>query len=175
MKFNKMKTKLLKLAKMLLNFKMIESDKGTLIIDSELTIGAEISIEGENGEVIPAADGEYIVDNQKITVEGGKVSEIEQIEPEQPEETETETEEKLEEETATETETETNEPDEKDLRIAELEGLLKDRDAIIEELTAKLKELEEKLNKPVEEPVKMAATVKEKTTKANGALKYFEK
>lgn len=170
-----MKSKLLKLAKMLLNFKMIESDKGTLIIDSELAIGAEISIEDENGNVIPAADGEYIVDNQKITVEGGKVSEIETIEPEQPEETETETEEKLEEETATETETETNEPDEKDLRIAELEGLLKDRDAIIEELTAKIKELEEKLNKPVEDPIKMNATVKEKTTKANGALKYFEK
>lgn len=168
-----MKSKLLKLAKMLLNFKMIESDKGTLIIDSELAIGAEISIEGENGEVLPAADGDYIVDNQKITVEGGKVSAIEPIEEEQPEETETETEEKLEE--TSETETETNEPDEKDLRIEELEGLLKDRDAIIEELTAKLKELEEKLNKPVEEPVKMAATAKEKTTKANGALKYFEK
>lgn len=172
MKFNKMKTKLLKLAKMLLNFKMIESDKGTLIIDSELAIGAEISIEDENGNVIPAADGEYIVDNQKITVEGGKVSEIEQIEPEQPEETETETEEKLEEVPATEEPS--NEPDEKDLRIQELEGLLKDRDAIIEELTQKLKELEEKLNKPVEDPVKLSATVKEKTSKA-GALKYFEK
>jgi hypothetical protein len=173
-----MKSKLLKLAKMLLNFKMIESDKGTLIIDSELAIGEEISIEDENGNVIPAADGEYVIDNQKITVEGGKVSAIEpieSIETIEPEETETETEEKLEEETATETETETNEPDEKDLRIEELEGLLKDRDAIIEELTAKIKELEEKLNKPVEEPVKMAATVKEKTTKANGALKYFEK
>jgi hypothetical protein len=167
-----MKSKLLKLAKMLLNFKMIESDKGTLIIDSELAIGAEISIEGENGEVIPAADGEYIIENQKVEIRDGKIESIETIEPE---ETETETEEKLEEETATETETETNEPDEKDLRIEELEGLLKDRDAIIEELTAKIKELEEKLNKPVEEPVKMAATVKEKTTKANGALKYFEK
>jgi hypothetical protein len=173
MKFNKMKTKLLKLAKMLLNFKMIESDKGTLIIDSELTIGAEISIEGENGEVLPAPDGEYIIENQKIEIRDGKIESIETIEPEQPEETETETEEKLEEVPATEEPS--NEPDEKDLRIAELEGLLKDRDAIIEELTAKLKELEEKLNKPVEEPVKMAATVKEKTTKANGALKYFEK
>lgn len=173
MKFNKMKTKLLKLAKMLLNFKMIESDKGTLIIDSELAIGAEISIEGENGEVLPAADGEYIIDNQKVEIRDGKIESIETIEPEQPEEKETETEEKLEEVPATEEPS--NEPDEKDLRIAELEGLLKDRDAIIEELTAKLKELEEKLNKPVEEPVKMAATVKEKTTKANGALKYFEK
>lgn len=168
-----MKSKLLKLAKMLLNFKMIESDKGTLIIDSELAIGAEISIEGENGEVLPAADGEYIIENQKVEIRDGKIESIETIEPEQPEETETETEEKLEEVPATEEPS--NEPDEKDLRIAELEGLLKDRDAIIEELTAKLKELEEKLNKPVEEPVKMAATVKEKTTKANGALKYFEK
>ena len=166
-----MKSKLLKLAKILLNFKIISSDKGSLIIDSELIVGSEISIEGENGEVLPAEDGEYIVDNQKITVEGGKVSEIEQIEPEQPEETATETEEKLEEETATETET--SEPDEKDLRIEELEGLLKDRDAVIEELTQKLKELEEKLNRPVEDPVKLSATAKEKTTKANGALKYF--
>jgi hypothetical protein len=173
MKFNKMKTKLLKLAKMLLNFKMIESDKGTLIIDSELAIGSEISIEGENGEVLPAPDGEYIIENQKVEIRDGKIESIETIEPEQPEETEIETEEKLEEVPATEEPS--NEPDEKDLRIAELEGLLKDRDAIIEELTAKLKELEEKLNKPVEEPVKMAATVKEKTTKANGALKYFEK
>lgn len=168
-----MKSKLLKLAKMLLNFKMIESDKGTLIIDSELTIGAEISIEGENGEVLPAPDGEYVIDNQKITVEGGKVSAIEPIESEaETTETETETEERLEEETATEEPS--NEPDEKDLRIAELEGLLKDRDAIIEELTAKIKELEEKLNKPVEEPVKMAATVKENNN-AKGALRYFEK
>lgn len=171
MKFNKMKTKLLKLAKMLLNFKMIESDKGTLIIDSELAIGAEISIEGENGEVLPAADGEYVIDNQKVEIRDGKIESIETIEPEQPEPTDEP--EPMAEEPATEEPS--NEPDEKDLRIAELEGLLKDRDAIIEELTAKLKELEEKLNKPVEEPVKMAATVKEKTTKANGALKYFEK
>lgn len=168
-----MKSKLLKLAKILLNFKIISSDKGSLIIDSELAIGSEISIESEEGEVLPAPDGEYIVDSQKITVEGGKVASIEPIESDETieEETATETEEKLEEETATETET--SEPDEKDLRIQELEGLLKDRDAIIEELTQKLKELEEKLNKPVEDPVKLSATAKEKTTKANGALKYF--
>lgn len=167
-----MKSKLLKLAKILLNFKIISSDKGSLIIDSELAIGSEISIESEEGEVLPAPDGEYIVDSQKITVEGGKVASIEPIESEETiEEETTETEEKLEEETATETET--SEPDEKDLRIEELEGLLKDRDAIIEELTQKLKELEEKLNRPVEDPVKLSATAKEKTTKANGALKYF--
>ena len=167
-----MKTKLLKLAKMLLNFKIISSDKGSLIIDSVLAVGAEISIEDENGNVIPAPDGEYVIDNQKVEIRDGKIESIETIEPEQPEETETETEEKLEEEPATEEPS--NEPDEKDLRIAELEGLLKDRDAIIEELTARIKELEEKLNQPVEEPVKMAATVKENNN-AKGALRYFEK
>ena len=169
-----MKSKLLKLAKMLLNFKIISSDKGSLIIDSELAVGAEISIEDENGEVLPAEDGEYIIDNQKITVEGGKVAAIEPIESEEETATETEEiEEKLEEEPSTDEPS--NEPDEKDLKIQELEGLLKDRDAIIEELSAKLKELEEKLNKPVEDPVKLSATAKEKTSKANGALKYFEK
>lgn len=164
-----MKSKLLKLAKILLNFKIISSDKGTLIIDSELAVGAEISIEDENGNVIPAADGEYIIDNQKVEIRDGKIESIETIEPEQPEETDEP--EAMAEETATETET--SEPDEKDLRIQELEGLLKDRDAIIEELTQKLKELEEKLNKPVEDPVKLSATVKEKTAKVQGALKYF--
>jgi hypothetical protein len=125
-----MKSKLLKLAKMLLNFKIISSDKGSLIIDSELAIGAEISIEGENGEVLPAPDGEYIIENQKIEIRDGKIESIETIEPEQPEETETETEEKLEEVPATEEPS--NEPDEKDSHSAELEGWLDERDVIIE-------------------------------------------
>ena len=172
MKFNKMKTKLLKLAKMLRNLKMVESDKGTLIIESDLAVGVEVSVEDTEGNVIPAEDGEYIIDNQKVEIRDGKIESIEAIEPEQPEPTD---EPEAMAEVEPSTEEVTDEPDEKDLRIAELEGLLKDRDAIIEELTAKLKELEEKLNKPVEEPVKMAATAKEKTTKANGALKYFEK
>lgn len=174
MKFNKMKTKLLKLAKMLLNLKMVESDKGTLIIESDLAVGVEVSIEDAEGNVIPAEDGDYIIDNQEVEIRDGKIESIETIEPEQPEQPKpTDEPEAMAEEPATEEAT--NEPDEKDLRIEELEGLLKDRDAIIEELTAKLKELEEKLNQPVEEPVKMSATAKEKITKANGALKYFEK
>lgn len=174
MKFNKMKTKLLKLAKMLLNLKMVESDKGTLIIESDLAVGVEVSVEDTEGNVKPAEDGEYIIDNQKVEIRDGKIESIETIEPEQPEQPEpTDEPEAMAEETSTEEVT--DEPDEKDLRIAELEGLLKDRDAVIEELTAKIKELEDKINQPVEEPVKMAATVKEKTTKANGALKYFEK
>lgn len=165
-----MKTKLLKLAKMLLNLKMVESDKGTLIIESDLGVGVEVSIEDAEGNVIPAQDGEYIIDNQKVEIKDGKIESIEAIEP-------TPEPEPMAEEPTPEPTPEPikeNEPDEKDLKIEELEGLLKDRDAVIEELTAKIKELEDKLNKPVEEPIKMSATVQEKNN-AKGALRYFEK
>lgn len=166
-----MKTKLLKLAKMLLNLKMVESDKGTLIIESDLAVGVEVSIEDAEGNVIPAEDGEYIIDNQKVEIKDGKVESIEVLEPTPEPEPEPET---MAEEPTPEPIKE-NEPDEKDLKIEELEGLLKDRDAVIEELTAKIKELEDKLNKPVEEPVKMSATVQEKNNAKKGALRYFEK
>lgn len=177
-----MKTKLLKLAKMILSIQEIESDKGTLIINEPLAVGVEVFTEVE-GEVVPATDGEYIVDTNKVEIKDGKVESIEVLEAEEEvvEETTEEiveevVEEKLEEEPATEEPVEEpqTEPDEKDLRIEELEGLLKDRDAVIEELTAKIKELEEQVNKPVEEPVKMSAVVKQSTKGSdNPALKYF--
>ena len=176
-----MKTKLLKLAKMILSIQEIESDKGTLIINEPLAVGVEVFTEVE-GEVVPATDGEYIVDTNKVEIKDGKVESIEVLETEEVVEETTEeiveevVEEKLEEEPATEEPVEEpqTEPNEKDLRIEELEGLLKDRDAVIEELTAKIKELEEQVNKPVEEPVKMSAVVKQSTKGSdNPALKYF--
>lgn len=176
-----MKTKLLKLAKMILSIQEIESDKGTLIINEPLAVGVEVFTEVE-GEVVPATDGEYIIDTNKVEIKDGKVESIEVVETEEVAEEATEeiveevVEEKLEEEPATEEPVEEpqTEPDEKDLRIEELEGLLKDRDAVIEELTAKIKELEEQVNKPVEEPVKMSAVVKQSTKGSdNPALKYF--
>lgn len=158
-----MKTKLLKLAKMILSIQEIESDKGTLIINEPLAVGVEVFTEVE-GEVVPATDGEYIVDTNKVEIKDGKVESIEVLE----------TEEVAEEKTEEPVEEPQTEPDEKDLRIEELEGLLKDRDAVIEELTAKIKELEEQVNKPVEEPVKMSAVVKQSTKGSeNPALKYF--
>ena len=176
-----MKTKLLKLAKMILSIQEIESDKGTLIINEPLAVGVEVFTEVE-GEVVPATDGEYIVDTNKVEIKDGKVESIEVVETEEVAEQATEeiveevVEEKLEEEPANEEPVEEpqTEPDEKDLRIEELEGLLKDRDAVIDELTAKIKELEEQVNKPVEEPVKMSAVVKQSTKGSdNPALKYF--
>lgn len=176
-----MKTKLLKLAKMILSIQEIESDKGTLIINEPLAVGVEVFTEVE-GEVVPATDGEYIVDTNKVEIKDGKVESIEVVETEEVAEEATEeiveevVEEKLEEEPTTKEPVEEpqTEPNEKDLRIEELEGLLKDRDAVIEELTAKIKELEEQVNKPVEEPVKMSAVVKQSTKGSdNPALKYF--
>lgn len=168
-----MTNKLLKLAKMLLKFTEIKTDKGVLTVNEDLAPGIEVFIEDENGEYVAAPDGEYVNETSKIEVKDGKVESIETIEPEDKNETESEqvVEENLEEENP-----ESNEPDEKDLRIAELEGLLKDRDAIISELTAKVKELEDKINKPAEEPIEMKTQVQDskKDVKSNPALKYFQ-
>lgn len=169
-----MTNKLLKLAKMLLKFTEIKTDKGVLTVNEDLAPGIEVFIEDENGEYVAAPDGEYVNETSKIEVKDGKVESIETIEPE--DET-PEVEENLEEEKPANEEPENPEPDEKDLRIAELEGLLKDRDAIISELTAKVKELEDKLNKPVEDPIEMktqAQEGKKNDQKINPALKYFQ-
>lgn len=159
---------LIKLAKMVLNLSEITINDKTWYIDGELTVGSEIT--DENGVVIE--DGEYVVDEKKITVVEGKVTEIETIKDEEtPEQVDV----KIEVENAEETETEQPiEKDEKDLRIEELEGLLKDRDAIIEELNQKIAELEDKVKQPVEEPVKMNKVEQEPAIKSNPALKYFQ-
>lgn len=168
-----MKNKLWKLAKMLIQFKEYETEQGKLVVNGEIVEGAEANIENENGELVPA-NGEFEIDGVKVNIEDGKIVSIEQPEPENEPEPETE-EQKPEEMEEPETEEPKNEePDEKDLKIQELEGLLADRDAIIEELTAKIKELEEKVNKPVEEPVKMNKTVQENNKPQSGALKYFQ-
>jgi hypothetical protein len=168
-----MKNKLWKLAKMLIQFKEYETPQGKLVVNGEIVEGAEANIENENGELVPA-NGEFEIDGVKVNIEDGKIVSIEQPEPENEPEPEAE-EQKPEEMEEPETEEPKNEePDEKDLKIQELEGLLADRDAIIEELTAKIKELEEKVNKPVEEPIQMNKTVQENNKPQSGALKYFQ-
>lgn len=168
-----MKNKLWKLAKMLIQFKEYITEQGKIVVSGELVEGTEVAIENENGELVPVSDGEYKLDDVIVVVVDGKVTEIkqEEVEPEPVEEPVVE--EPLAEEPVEEP-TQEPEPDEKDLKIEELEGLLKDRDAVIEELTAKIKELEQQLDKPVEEPIKMGKTIKENEAPKSGALKYFE-
>lgn len=137
------------------HFNEVRTDKDVLIYDGEnLEVGTEVLVEKE-GDFVAPADGEYTTEDGKvIEVKEGKVVDIK--EPQAEEETVTIG---AEEEVApAEAEPE---KDEKDLRIEELEGLLADRDAVIEELTAKIKELEDKANAPAAEEVEVKASAQE--------------
>lgn len=143
----------LKLARLVMRFAEVKTDKGSLIYDGELAVDIEVMVEDEEGNVVAAPDGEYnLEDGRVVVVKEGKVAEIKEAPV-----TEETIEEVLEEETPAK--------DEKDLRIEELEGLLKDRDAIIEELNAKIKDLESKLNEPAEKALEMSAVVKTENDK----------
>lgn len=80
---------------MLLSLSQTETDKGTLIAETEIEVGVEVFIEDENGEMVAAPDGDYTTDDKVITVVDGKVTEIkdkekevtEPIEEPKPEET----------------------------------------------------------------------------------------
>lgn len=164
-----MNFKLLQLAKMVMRFNSVKSDKGELIFDGELTLNIEVTMEDADGNFVAAPDGEYLLeDGRVIIVKDGKVAEIK----EKPVEEETVEVIKADEQTPEDYPVE-DEKDEKDLKIEELEGLLKDRDAIIEELTQRIKELENKAAEPVEEGIEVKASAQEKQESANGALKYF--
>lgn len=146
-------------AKKVLKLAEVTIGDKTYYVEGDIVEGAELL--DENGEVL--ADGEYEIaigeEKMKLVIEDGKVKTVTKIE------VEVEQEEESAEQPA--------EKDEKDLKIEELEGLLKDRDAIIEELNQKIKELEDAKKAPVEDPIKMNKVNEEKVVK-NGALKYFE-
>ena len=238
------KNKLIKLAKLVMKFAEVVTDKATLIYDGELVEGVEVSVEKE-GEIVPAEDGEYKTETQIIKVEGGKVTTIEDIEVEEEKE---ETEEPIEEPVKEVVELSKLEIKQQEFsqsyeeierKLAEAIGycwiveagdgwcvagkydeedwsehyyrysyILEGEEVVLgdyvevfrryvseeeiakiekdntEEINAKneeivalqsqVKELEDKLNQPVAEPVKMAAVANEKHVKESGALKYFK-
>lgn len=63
---------------LLMQFATVKTDKGDLVYNTEsLEVGSEVYTEDENGENVPAADGEYILeDGRAVEVEGGMVTEI---------------------------------------------------------------------------------------------------
>lgn len=159
------KSKLLKLAKMVLSFEQTETDKGVLVHEGELAVGTEVFIEDEQGELQPAEDGEYLFEEKVIVVAEGKVAEIKEKEPVQP--AEDPKPEQIDE--ATEAALA-----EKDARIAELEAALEakdqelaDKDARIGELEAELEDLKAKLAesdaRSAEEELKMSKQNKTNT------------
>ena len=66
------------LAKLLIKYSVVKTDKAVLEYEGEeLVAGMDVFITDENGEKVPAEDGEYVTeDNKVITVMNGKVESI---------------------------------------------------------------------------------------------------
>lgn len=66
------------LAKLLIKNSVVKTDKAVLEYDGEdLVAGADVFVTNENGDKVPAEDGEYTTeDNKVITVKDGKVEAI---------------------------------------------------------------------------------------------------
>ena len=129
--------------------------------DTELMVGYKVFVEDESGNKVPAMDGEYISDENKIKVAGGTVTEIERREvddmpvnvpAEKKEETMEEpvVEEPAKEEPTTE-EPATEQPkDDNTEKVAELEKKVADLETKLADLEAKLAEI---ATTPAAEPV----------------------
>lgn len=180
-----LKTKMIKLAKMLVKFEDIPTDKGVLTIDGGLEVGKEVFTTDENGNIVVAENGEYIYDNQTITVEGAIITNIKDNGVEQTEaETAIETVvEEMTEETPTETVveevTETVEevtPETESISKEEEITILKET---IKTLEAKIAELEAEIEKakqpqaPTVEEAFNAQTIKEETEIQIDFTKYI--
>jgi hypothetical protein len=155
------KNLLIKLRQMLLKFEDINTEEGVVLsVDGELEVGKEVFTTDDNGDVVPAPDGDYNYENKVITVSEGVVTVIADKEApvetpaeEAPAEEEPVVEETTEEETPAEEPApeETPAEDEKDAKIAELQARIAELEAENAELKAKL---EEPADKPAEEEFK---------------------
>ena len=126
---------------LLMQFATVKSDKGDLVYNTEsLEVGSEVYTEDESGENVPAADGEYILeDGRTVVVAEGVVTEIKEKE-EAPAEPETPAEEQMVDET-TETPAEPETPAE-DEKVAALEERVATLESQLAEVIAKLAEIQ---------------------------------
>lgn len=158
-KFNKIREALSKLIEE--TYARVATDKGTLSFDGEEPeVGLSVSLINEEGEEMPAEDGEYKLDDDRILrVEEGKIAEIIEPEPEEPAEEEKPAEEPVEEQAEEEAPAEepevenpTNEGEE-----SETEAVVKLREEV-NELYEIVRRLEERIaeleKKPAAEPAK---------------------
>lgn len=161
---------MLKLARMIMQFAEVETDKGLLTYEGELVVGNEVFIE-KDGELIPAEDGEYVAEDKTIVVKDGKIAEIVEIkkEDEQPAPEDSVV---VEGEENPSPEEEVVE-DEKDVRIKELEGIIAEKDKEIESLKAEIEEMKTKLQMSTDKSPKEKMKEIEDAIKQNPALKYF--
>lgn len=162
------KANLFKLKKALLSLKEVSTKEGVTLItdDDTFEVGMEVFVDGEDG-LEPAKDGEYTVNDNIVTVEGGKIVAIVEPPIEQPTEEEVVeevveepvTEEVVEEvvetpvneETTEEVTEEVTEVEDKDEKISELEGIIEEQKTLIETLKAENEDLKKKLEEPAAE------------------------
>lgn len=172
MKINK--TRLLQFARLLKMMQEVNTDNGVLISETDIVVGTEVFIADENGDLVPATDGEYENENVIYTIESGIVTAIEEktepIEEPVEEPTEPVVEENATEEPIEEPAEEPTATDEKDARIAELEAEIETLNQRIAELEAENEELKKKLEEPVEEPIEEQTTLMTKEDKRKAKL-----
>lgn len=160
-----MKLNVMKLFRDLMKLGKVETDNGVLIYEGDvLTEGTEVFIEDENGNIVPAPDGQY----SEYVVKDGKIAPSEVVEPE----VKPESEEVMQEEVIVEPEPEVKEPDDDkyEERISALESKIAELEGKVAELISAKEELEFSKLKPAEKEIKDIATKESK-----GAMKYFEK
>ena len=160
-----MNLNVMKLFRSLMKLGKVETDNGVLIYEGDvLTEGTEVFIEDENGNIVPAPDGQY----GDYKVVDGKIAPAEVVEPE----AKPESEEVMQEEVIVEPEPEVKEPDDDkyEERISALESKIAELEGKVAELISAKEELEFSQLKPAEKEIKDIATKESK-----GAMKYFEK
>ena len=164
-----MNSKLLKLARMVMNLSEVKTNKGELISETVIEVGSEVFIEDANDMLVAAPDGEYVTqDEVTLVVADGKVVEIREKEQEaspveeQPMEEQPVEEPLAEEPVEEQPMDEAPVEDDKDKRIAELETQIAELNQVIvekDEEIGKLKaELEKSDSKPAEEQLKSQKT-----------------
>ena len=131
-----------KIKALLMQYAAVSTDKGNLIYNTDmLEVGSEVFVEDENGENVPAADGEYMLeDGRTVEVEGGKVTEIKAKEEETPAAPSMPAEEQMVDET-TETPSEPEIPAE-DEKVTALEERVATLEAQLADVIAKLAEIQ---------------------------------
>ena len=142
-----------KLAKMLLKFDSISTDKADLFYDheGELVVGDEVYTYNEAGDRVPVADGEYLSDNIVYDIENSKVTEIKRFETPDPAKEDLEA--MPADPVAPEATPEATPEAMPDPKVADLESKVTELESKVTELISKVEELASKLETPVVEPI----------------------
>lgn len=154
-----------KLAKMLLKFDSISTDKADLFYDheGELVVGDEVYTYNEAGDRVPVADGEYLSDNIVYDIENSKVTEIKRFETPDPAKEDLEA--MPADPVAPEATPEATPEAMPDPKVADLESKVTELESKVTELISKVEELASKLETPVVEPI--AEVFSAATTRTN--------